>query len=140
MKKYILILLFVIYGSVSNAQTFKYHISGYYMFNHPSAVDTYTAFKNKIDVDMGSYETNFDLIFNHEENTIKLHDLNNGKIYTYEIQNIDSLGVSTIAYFYKDENGNLCSFCLFQNTEEEKMIVYGSEMNGTFYGWQSVVK
>jgi len=66
------------------------------MFNHPSVVDTYTAFKNKIDVDMGSYETNFDLIFNH--------------------------------------------VCLFQNTEQEKMIVYGSEMNGTFYGWQSVVK
>ena len=139
MKKYILTILSIIYGTVGIAQTHNYHISGYYMFNHPSIVDTYTAFQDSLDVDMGSYNTNFTLSFNHDEKVIKLIDHNVDQTFTYQIDSIDTLGVNTIAYFYKD-GGFFCSFCVFQNTTEEKMIVYGSEMNGTFYGWQSVVK
>ena len=139
MKKYILILLFIIYGSVGKAQTHSYYIGDYYMFNHPSNVDTYTAFQNHMDVDMGSFNTNFTVSFNHDKKIIEFVDHNVNKTFVYQIDSIYTIGVDIIAYYYKDE-GVVCSFCVFQNTPEEKMIVYGSELNGTFYGWQSVVK
>lgn len=143
--KSIIMLIVVTFGiNISNSQSVvggveKYHVGGYYKFSHSDTINTYNALNNNLDSNMGGFKTNFDLIFDYYNRKITLHDLNNGKQFNYDIIKVDTLGPNTISYFlYCD--GFICSYCVFDNTPTEKMILYGYKLNDRIYGWQAVVK
>lgn len=139
MKKLIVLLSLVLQSVIANSQVFEYRVDGYYKFNHSDSVDTYTAFKEHLEVDMGSDSVNLIIKFNHETMRIEFNDLMGGTVKIYKIFCIDPRVSGIIKYQYFDGR-YLKNFTVFQNTPTEKLMVMSSEYEGRIYGWEAVVK
>lgn len=139
MKNILILLLISIQSIIGHSQVYQYHIDGRYLFNHSKDIDTYTAFNTKSDVDMGSDSVNINIIFNHATMVIEFMDLMSNKTYRYRILSIDTSFNGMVVYNYFGE-GLMKSFCVFQNTPTQRIILHSCEYNNLIYGWESVVK